>query len=141
MNKIGNPHTIPCKITGQGGSVRIRLIPAPRGTGLVLAKASKKVLQMAGIQDCYSKSCGATRTRGNFLKATYDALLKSYPYLTPDFWGQSNLDNHPFVKYASFLASPPEKEERGGRGGFGGRGRGGRGRGDRGGRGRDRDRR
>merc|ERR1712110_741234 len=43
MNKIGEPHTIPCKVTGTGGSVRIRLIPAPRGTGLVLAKASKKL--------------------------------------------------------------------------------------------------
>ena len=52
---------------------------------------------MAGIKDCYSKSMGATRTRGNFLKATYDALLKSYPYLTPDFWGASNLENHPFI--------------------------------------------
>ena len=74
MNKIGQPHTIPCKVTGVGGSVRIRLIPAPRGTGLVCAKASKKVLTMAGISDCFSKSMGATRTRGNFLKATYDAL-------------------------------------------------------------------
>ena len=52
MNKIGKPHTIPNKITGVGGSVRIRLIPAPRGTSLVLAKASKKVLKLAGIQDC-----------------------------------------------------------------------------------------
>jgi len=52
MNKIGKPHTIPNKITGVGGSVRIRLIPAPRGTSLVCAKASKKVLKLAGIQDC-----------------------------------------------------------------------------------------
>ncbi len=44
MNKLGKPHTIPCRLTGQGGSVRIRLLPAPRGTGLVCAKASKRVL-------------------------------------------------------------------------------------------------
>lgn len=49
MSNLGAPHTIPNKITGTGGSVRIRLIPAPRGTGLVCAKASKKVLEFAGI--------------------------------------------------------------------------------------------
>jgi len=87
MSKLGAPHTIPNKITGTGGSVRIRLIPAPRGTGLVCAKASKKVLEFAGISDCHSKSMGATRTKGNFLKATYDALSKTYGYLTPDLWG------------------------------------------------------
>ncbi len=122
MNKIGDPHTIPCKVTGTGGSCRIRLIPAPRGTGLVCAKASKKVLEMAGIKDCYSKSMGATRTRGNFLKATYDALLKSYPYLTPDFWGKPNFDDHPFVEHAQELMKPPVKEDRERRD-YGGRGR------------------
>jgi len=34
-NKIGKPHTVPCKVTGKGGSVRIRLIPGPRGSGIV----------------------------------------------------------------------------------------------------------
>jgi len=43
-NKIGTPHTIPMKVTGKGGSVRIRLIPAPRGTGIVGAPVPKKVL-------------------------------------------------------------------------------------------------
>ena len=33
--KSGLPHTVPCKVTGKCGSVRVRLIPAPRGTGLV----------------------------------------------------------------------------------------------------------
>jgi small subunit ribosomal protein S2e len=28
-NKIGNPHTIPGKVQGKSGSVRVRLIPAP----------------------------------------------------------------------------------------------------------------
>ena len=73
-NKIGFPHTVPCKVTGKGGSVRVRLVPAPRGTGLVAAGTSKKVLQMAGIKDCYTQSKGSTRTRSNFLKAVYNAL-------------------------------------------------------------------
>ena len=43
-NKIGLPHTLPMKVTGKCGSVRVRLIPAPRGTGIVAAPASKKIL-------------------------------------------------------------------------------------------------
>jgi len=51
---IGHAHTVPCKVTGKSGSVRIRLVPAPRGTGLVAAPTSKKVLQMGGIGDVYT---------------------------------------------------------------------------------------
>ena len=40
---------MPCKVTGKSGSVRVRLIPAPRGAGLVCAPISKKVLAQAGI--------------------------------------------------------------------------------------------
>merc|ERR1719449_456614 len=36
-NKVGMPHTVPVKITGKCGSVRMRLVPAPKGTGLVAA--------------------------------------------------------------------------------------------------------
>jgi len=42
-NKIGNPHTVPTKVTGKCGSVRVRLVPAPRGTGIVAAKTPKKI--------------------------------------------------------------------------------------------------
>jgi len=51
---IAEPHTVPCKVSGKSGSVMARLIPAPRGTGIVAAPASKRLLQFAGIQDCYS---------------------------------------------------------------------------------------
>jgi len=43
-NMIGNAHTVPSKVHGKAGSVRIRMIPAPRGTGIVAAPASKKVI-------------------------------------------------------------------------------------------------
>jgi small subunit ribosomal protein S2e len=43
------------------------------------------------------------------LKATYDALSKTYSYLTPDLWGEPNLDDHPFEKFADFL-QPMKKE-------------------------------
>jgi len=54
----GLPHTVPCKVTGKCGSVRVRLIPAPRGTGLVSSPAGKKLLHMAGVEDCYTSSRG-----------------------------------------------------------------------------------
>lgn len=94
-NKIGKPHTVPFKITGKTGSVSIRLIPAPKGTGIVGAPTSKKVLQMAGVQDCYTASTGKTRTKGNFLYATFNALSQTYTYLTPEFWGQPRLERGP----------------------------------------------
>ncbi|KHN82601.1 40S ribosomal protein S2 [Toxocara canis] len=67
-NKIGQPHTVPCKVTGKCGSVLMRLIPAPRGTGIVSAPVPKKLLQMAGVEDCYTSAVGQTATLGNFAK-------------------------------------------------------------------------
>lgn len=67
-NKIGKPHTVPCKVTGRCGSVLVRLIPAPRGTGIVSAPVPKKLLTMAGIDDCYTSARGCTATLGNFGK-------------------------------------------------------------------------
>merc|ERR1712094_59242 len=34
-NKIGKVHTVPTKVTGKCGSVSVRLIPVPKGAGLV----------------------------------------------------------------------------------------------------------
>ena len=56
------------QVTGKCGSVRVRLIPAPRGTGIVSAPVPKKLLQMAGIEDCYTSARGQTATLGNFGK-------------------------------------------------------------------------
>nr|XP_055158591.1 40S ribosomal protein S2-like [Nyctereutes procyonoides] len=84
-NKIGKPHTVPCKVTGRCGSVLVRLIPAPRGTGIVSATVPKKLLMMADIDDCYTSARGCTATLGNFAKATFDAISKTYSYLAPDF--------------------------------------------------------
>lgn len=70
-------HTVPFKVTGKAGSVRITLIPAPQGTGLVVANELKKVLKLAGIKDVYSKSSGKVRTSFNLIKACFDALKKT----------------------------------------------------------------
>merc|ERR1712146_357496 len=99
-NKIGLPHTVPTKLTGKCGSVTCRLVPAPRGTGIVAAPASKKMLQMAGINDCYTQSTGKTKTKGNFLYAVMGALAKSYRFMTPEFWGASAGGLYPYEEHA-----------------------------------------
>ncbi len=70
-------HSIPFKVTGKAGSVKITLIPAPQGTGLVVASELKKILKLAGIKDVYSKTFGKKRTSFNLIKACVDALKKT----------------------------------------------------------------
>lgn len=70
-------HSIPFKVTGKSGSVRVTLIPAPQGTGLVVADELKKVLQLAGIKDVYSQTFGKRKTTFNLVKACVDALRKT----------------------------------------------------------------
>jgi len=110
-SRFGSPHTIPCKVTGSCGSVRVRLIPAPRGTGLVAARAPKKVLQMAGINDVYTSARGKCRTLGNFVKATYRAIQKSYEYLTPDLWGPNEFQKGPFQEFTDYLKESEERDK------------------------------
>lgn len=83
---LQQPHTVPSKVSGKVGSVMCRLIPAPRGTGIVAAPASKRLLQLAGVQDVYTQSKGSTATMGNFLKATFAAVrfLSSFSFMC--FW-------------------------------------------------------
>jgi small subunit ribosomal protein S2e len=102
--KVGLPHTVPNKVTGKCGSVRVRLIPAPRGTGLCAAPAPKKLLGMAGIEDCYTSARGHTRTLGNFVKATFYALRHTYAYLTPDLWKETVFTSSPYQEYSDFLS-------------------------------------
>jgi len=103
-NKIGLPHTVPVKVTGKCGSVMVRLIPAPRGTGIVGSPVPKKLLQMAGVEDCYTCSSGQTATLGNFAKAVYAALGKTYSFLTPDLWKQTAFMKGPYQEHTDFLA-------------------------------------
>ncbi|KAL6523318.1 Small ribosomal subunit protein uS5x [Orobanche gracilis] len=108
-NKIGAPHTVPCKVTGKCGSVTVRMVPAPRGAGIVAARVPKKVLQFAGIDDVFTSSRGSTKTLGNFVKATFECLLKTYGFLTPDFWGETRFSKSPFQEYTDVLANPTVK--------------------------------
>tara|TARA_Y100000310_G_scaffold167546_2_gene167371 strand:+ start:11073 stop:11879 length:807 start_codon:yes stop_codon:yes gene_type:complete len=71
------PHTVPFKVTGKAGSLRLTLIPAAQGTGLVVASELKKVLKLAGIKDVYSRATGKKRTTFNLVKACISALKKT----------------------------------------------------------------
>lgn len=75
--ECSEPHTIPFKVIGKSGSVKLKLIPAPRGTGLVVTNELKKVLKLSGIEDIYSITTGQTRTTENLVKACVDALKKT----------------------------------------------------------------
>ncbi|MEK6847856.1 MAG: 30S ribosomal protein S5 [Nanoarchaeota archaeon] len=70
-------HTVPFKVIGKSGSVRVILIPAPQGTGLVVANELKKILKLVGVKDVYSKTFGRRRTTFNLIKACFDALKKT----------------------------------------------------------------
>ncbi|KAE8661755.1 40S ribosomal protein S2 [Hibiscus syriacus] len=72
-NKIGKPHTVPCKVTGK---------------------------DVAGSEG------GSTKTLGNFVKATFECLMKTYGFLTPDFWKETRFTRLPFQEYSNLLGKP-----------------------------------
>lgn len=69
-------HSIPFKVKGKCGSVVIELMPAPKGTGLMVQKECQKILAIAGIKDVWSKTAGQTRTTTNLISACEGALSK-----------------------------------------------------------------
>ncbi|KAK2467753.1 hypothetical protein APHAL10511_000048 [Amanita phalloides] len=123
---LGEPHTVPSKVSGKVGSVMCRLIPAPRGTGIVAAPASKRLLQLAGVEDVYTQSKGSTATMGNFLKATFAAvrltliliqdevhftqITKTYAFLTPDLWREIPLSKFPYDEHSAHLQLTASKK-------------------------------
>jgi len=107
--KAGLPHTVPTKVMGKCGSVRVRLIPAPRGSGLVAAPVPKKLLSMAGIDDCYTSTRGHSRTLGNFVKAVFFALSKTYGYLSPELWRDNAYSASPYQEFTDHLAKNSSK--------------------------------
>lgn len=70
------PHSIPFAVEGSCGSYRIKLMPAPKGKGLICDKEVAKILEMAGIQNVWSKSTGQTKNKLNVIKATMQALKR-----------------------------------------------------------------
>lgn len=69
-----DPHTIPFAVKGKSGSVRMRLMPAPKGTGLCVEKECQKIMNLAGIKNVRSKTHGQTSTKMNVILACKEAL-------------------------------------------------------------------
>lgn len=70
------PHSIPFKVSGKCGSVKVTLIPAPKGTGLCAEKECAKIMQVAGIKDVWTSIIGQSNTKLNTIKACEIALKK-----------------------------------------------------------------
>ncbi|XP_056676840.1 40S ribosomal protein S2-like [Monodelphis domestica] len=102
-NKIGKPLTVLCTVTGHCGSVLEHLIQAPRGTDIVLAPVPRKLLLLTGIDDCYTSARDYTATLDNFTKATFDAISKTYSYLTPDLWKETVFTKSPYQEFTDHL--------------------------------------
>ncbi len=72
----GGDHSIPVETQGKAGSVRVILIPAPKGIGLCANDEAKKLLRLAGIRDVWTKCFGQSRSRINYTMALFDALKR-----------------------------------------------------------------
>ncbi len=72
--QCGGDHSVPFKTSAKYGSVRVTLMPGPKGLGLVASPPVKKVLSLAGITDVWVKTEGNTHARSNLVYATYEAL-------------------------------------------------------------------
>lgn len=66
--------SVPFKVIGKAGSVRVTLHPAPKGTGLVVGKQIQDVFRFAGITDVWGFTKGSSDTKLNYVRAAYNAL-------------------------------------------------------------------
>lgn len=80
LSSTTQPHSIPFAVSGKCGSTKITLMPAPVGKGLIIEKECRKILELAGIKDIWSKTEGQTGTKVNLIKACVSALQKLNSY-------------------------------------------------------------
>jgi small subunit ribosomal protein S5 len=78
--RCGGEHSIPYKVEGKAGSVRIVIMPAPKGLGIAGDDETKLVLHMAGVKDAWVKTYGNTSMRINLVNAVLDALKQLYMF-------------------------------------------------------------
>lgn len=67
--------TVPHEVESKFSASKVRLIPATPGTGIVAGATVRAVLEMAGYNDCVTKSIGSGNQL-NVVKATIDGLTK-----------------------------------------------------------------
>ena len=70
-------HSVPFKVTGKSGSVRVTLMPAPKGTGLAVGKGIKPVMELAGLKNVWGRTKGRSTIQLNFVQAAIDALAQT----------------------------------------------------------------
>jgi len=85
--------------------------PLPEALDSSLLECPKKVLTFAGIKDCYTASTGQSKTLGNFVKATIDALVQTYTYLTPDLWTETEFTKTPYQEFTDYLKENSSKKK------------------------------
>ncbi|MEF8827657.1 MAG: 30S ribosomal protein S5 [Haloarcula sp.] len=73
-DRPGGDHSLVRNAEGKAGSVTVEIKPAPKGLGLAAAETPAHVLELAGVEDAWTKSHGNTRTTVNLAKATFNAL-------------------------------------------------------------------
>jgi len=78
------PHTLPFRVVGRSGSVKLELRPAPRGVGLAVGNVAKTVMDLAGIQDAWGFTSGHSKTTLNFTYAAFDALRQTVNFRVAD---------------------------------------------------------
>src|SRR2546427_2618897 len=70
-------HSLPLKVIGRSGSVRVTLKPAPQGVGLAVGDVAKSVLRLAGFRDAWAFTQGHTKTTVNYALATFDGVRRT----------------------------------------------------------------
>lgn len=80
----------------------VPLISNPRGMGIISTSVPKKLL-MSYIDDCYISARGCTATLGNLVKANFDAISKTYSYLTPFLWKETVFTMSPYQEFTDCL--------------------------------------
>lgn len=102
-NAVGTPHTVQATAKGKSGSVRVKVIPGTKGTGIIAGKPVKKIFEFAGIKDVCTFSNGQTSTTENFAKAVFEAISNSSNFHIPSLWNKQEKELNPLLKYSKFL--------------------------------------
>lgn len=93
----GPKHTVTSRTSGKCGSVTVKLVPAPKGTGIEYSDIHRRIFELAGIQDIFVKSYGRTKTSENLARAIIKALENSSNTFVPAEWDSAEKIINPLV--------------------------------------------